>query len=721
MPDVADSSLPPLTPPPSPRWRSACASAMAMALAACGGGGSSSSPGETAAPVPPPVSAPSPLPMPTPAPAPGASAPTPGAPAPTPGTPPPPPPAPPPPPPPAAAVSGIAAAGLALTNGTVRVLDATGKALVFANTAVAPTTGAYGPIPLGNVIPYRIEACGTVGDKPVCLWAATNLGGTVNLTPLTTAITVLASGVAPGTLMKEGQAAKGLTDADIAAAHTLVRSALAPALSYAGLASDFDLLAGALTPNSHTGQDLLLDAIALGLGVDTKPYVTLGSRFGAGVVYLEPGATPQGSISVDAAAASMDLAGLNTLFSGMAAGMATEAGCPTGLPPLFDTNVRVSTDTQVASGPDLAAQVLCFRLAGVLPGAFGETDKLFGGKLLPTNVDRCVFDAALGDPVCRVSFVYQASIQDPTDATNKTPWLLQRPLGIEQAAVKRSDGWKFLGNRLAVQASAKARLVLARRVDSPTTPDVYSRFLDIAIPAVGNLRCARASQKDTNGADVPLALFKPHGSGRYLSLWSLSTSIAAPSLNAASGATRGADIITLPVPAGATGDTTARNFARAGRALKIELFSDNACTTPLGGADGDAISITVAGQLPIATAAMSSQPWPTLAPTSATALADLKGAVATKVNYGPTWTFAHADVAMSRAQLCMVDSACSVKLVDLELPGTAKAARLSATIGILPLAVGDYKLLRLMGRASDGLVLQLDTASCKGQVSGVPC
>jgi hypothetical protein len=609
-----------------------------------------------------------------------------------------------------------------LSNGTMRVLDATGKAVTFTNTAVAPTTGAYGPIPLGNVIPYRVEACGTVGDKPVCLWGATNVGGKLNLTPLTSAITVLASGVAPDTLMKEGQAARGLTDADIAAAHALVRSAVAPALTQAGLSSDFDLLAGELTPNSHTGQDLVLDAVSLGLGVDTKPYVTLASRFGTGVVYLEPGATPQGGLTVDAAAPSLDLSSLNTLFTSMSTAMSTETGCQAGLIATFDAAVRVSTDTQLASGPDLASQVMCFRMQGVLPGAFGEVEKLSGGKLLAPTVERCDFGTGgTGDPVCRVSFVYQYSIQDPTDAANKTPYMLQRTLGIDQAAVKRPEGWKFLGNRLEVQASATARLTLARRVDSPTTPDVYARFLDIAIPAVDGLECARVSQKDSSNADVPLAFFKRKDAGRYLSLWSISSSNAAPSLSAASGATRSADVITLPVPAGAAGDATARNFARAGRALKVELFSDTACSTPLAGADGGVVSINVAGQLPVAAAAMSGQPWPVLAAASTTALVDLKGAVNTKVNYGPVWTLLRSDVAMSRAQLCTLDANCGNKLVDLELPGSAKAARLSATIGVLPLVVGDYKLLRLTGRTADGLVLQLDSASCKTQISGLPC
>jgi hypothetical protein len=614
-------------------------------------------------------------------------------------------------------VSGIAAAGLALTGGTVRVLDATGKPVTVTNKDIAASTGAYGPITLGNAVPYRIEACGTLGDKRVCLWGSTRVGGTVNLTPLTSAITVLASGQSPETLMTG--AAQGLTEADITAAHAQVRTPLAPALAEAGLASDFDLLAGPLTAGSHTGQDRLLDTVAVAAGADTKAYVALSSRFGTGVAYLEPGATPQGSLGLDAAAtAALDLPGLNQLFTSMNAAIQLKDSCQAELTPLFDSSARATAytttpqgvETANGSGAEQASQLLCLVVAGVL----GDHGPLAGGKLLPPVIDRCDFGAT--DPICRVNLVYALPSKDTKLMS------LPRPLGIEQAAVKRASGWKFLGNRLDVQASATARLVLTRRVDSTGAADTYRRYVDIGIPVVGNLQCARVSQKDGSGADVPLAYFKKHGNGRYLSLWSVGTNDSTPSLDAAAGATRGTDAISLPVPSGAAGDTTARNFARAGRALRIELFSDSGCATPLGGADGGAVSVDMAGQLPITVAGMSGQPWPALAAASVTALTGLKGAVGAKINFGPIWTFPRGDVTVHRIQFCTLDANCGNKLAELELAGNATAAALSATLGIVGLDAKDYKLLRLTGRTSDGLVLQLDSASCSANTAASqPC
>ncbi|HEY8878574.1 MAG TPA: hypothetical protein VIN03_13490 [Roseateles sp.] len=598
------------------------------------------------------------------------------------------------------------AGGLALSGATVRVLDPTGKAIATAKPVTA--AGGYGPIPLTGSGPFRVEACGSMGDRPLCVWGVTNNGGTLNLTPLTSAITVLASGLAPETLMNG--ALQTLTDDQLATAQTQVRTAIAPALADAGLASDFDLLAGALTAGAHTGYDRLLDSVGVGFGIDRNAFVSLSARLGAGTAYLEPGTT-QGSLSFDAGAAGVDLPGLDALFNKLIAATANVNACQSaqsGLVTLFDTNVRASIDPASSpfSGPAQASQVVCLRLNGVL----GEGEVMFGGKLLPTTLGRCDFGP--GDPLCRVSFVYLNSKG------------FQRRLGVEQAAVKRPTGWAFLGNRLEVQATAVARQVLTRRVDS-AAPDSYSRYLDVSIPAVGVsgggvLQCARVSQKDASGADVPLALFKKAGSGDYLSLWSVSSTDATPSLDPFSGATRGTNVVGIPVPQGSDGDAVARNFARAGRALKIELFKDSVCGAPLGGLDGDSISVEVAGLLPISSASQAGQPWPLLAAASGTALASLKGAVNAKVSYGPIWTFPRGGLAVNRAQLC-TDTACNTKLAELELAASAAAAALNLNLGNTALADNAYKLLRITGRTQDGLVLQLDSQSCSAQTSGLPC
>lgn len=599
-------------------------------------------------------------------------------------------------------MSGVVAGGLALSGATVRVLDETGKAIATGK-AVSVTTGAYGPITLTGTGPFRVEACGTVGERPLCVWGATTKGGTLDLTPLTSAVTVLASGQSPETLMSGP--VQGLADTDLATAQTQVLGAIASALADAGLAADFDLLAGALTPGSHTGYDRLLDTVNVSLGLDTKAYAALSSPLGTGLAYLEPGAT-QGSFALDAAAAGVDYAGIDSLYAALGAVLPTTDLCPKNLPGLLDANVRSSLDLVTSfTGPTLSTQALCLHMSGSL---VGDVESLIGTKLLPASPKRCDFSG--GDPVCRVGLVFQTSKG------------LLRQLGVEQAIVKRPapTGWKLLGNRLEVQATATARLVLSRRVDQ-TAPDIYGRFVDVAIPAYAGLQCARVSQKDTGGNDVALALYKRRATGTYLSLWSVGTGNSAPSLDPANGATNGDDILALPLPSGAAGDAAVRNFVHAGRALKIELFSDDTCSTPLAGADGGAVGVDVAGMLPLNVIGMSGQPWPVLAAASGAALVSLKGAVGAKLNYGPIWTLSRPGLWLNRAQLCTLDVSCPSKLAELELAGSATSAALSATLGTLALGASDYKLLRLTGRTSDGLVLQLDTQSCPAKGTNQPC
>lgn len=604
-------------------------------------------------------------------------------------------------------MAGVVAAGLGLTGATVRVLDPTGKAIASGKPVTA-ATGAYGPITLTGTGTFRVEACGTLADKPMCVWGLTNNGGTLNLTPMTSAIAVLASGQSPETLMTG--ALGTVADTAIASAQTQLRAAIAPALADAGLASDFDLLAGALTPGSHTGYDRVLDTVGVTLGADTKAFASLTARLGTGTAYLEPGTT-QGSLAFDTTASSLDLAALDAMFAKLIAATANNTACQsaqTGLATVMDASARASIDAFSAPfvGPTQASQVICLRLNGVL----GDGEVLYGGKLLPTTLGRCSFGS--GDPVCRVDFVYLNSKG------------LQRRLGVEQAVAKRSTGWTFLGNRLEVQATANARLVLTRRVDS-AAPEAYARFLDVSIPAIGVtgggvVQCARVSQKDGSGNDVPLALFKKAGNGSYLSLWSVSATDATPSLDPFSGATRGTNVVAIPISNGADGDAIARNFARVGRALKIELFGDSVCGGALTGQDGASVSVDVAGQLPLATTSQSGQPWPALAAASTAALASLKGAVNAKISYGPIWTYARGGLAVTRAALC-TDSACATKLNEVELAAGATGAALSATLGNAALADTAYKLLRITGRTQDGLVLQLDSQSCSAQTAGLPC
>ena len=168
--------------------------AAAALLAACGGGGSSSS--STDAPTAPVLPAPTTL-------------------------------------------TGTVAVGAPMTDGRLRVLDANG-AVVVADLALA-ADGSYPAVTLSGPAPYRIEACGYTGANYQCIHSVAQGAGTANVTPLTNAMMLLASGQPPEALMSGS--APGLSASAVASAQETLRSGLAPLLADAGVPNTLDLVA----------------------------------------------------------------------------------------------------------------------------------------------------------------------------------------------------------------------------------------------------------------------------------------------------------------------------------------------------------------------------------------------------------------------------------------------------------------------------------------------
>lgn len=591
------------------------------------------------------------------------------------------------------------ALGAAMSNGTVRVLDSTGKAIATGKPVTA-VTGAYGPITLSGTGPYRVEACGNFAGRQRCVWSATNVGGTLHITPLTSALTVLAGGQAADAMM--AGTVQGLGDPALATAQTQLRAALAPLLTEAGLAADFDFMTGNLTPASHAGYDLLLDLTDVALNQDgSVPAVRIGSRLGTNTAYLEPGGAAPTPLNLASGAAGFDFTGLDAMAASMITGTANNNVCQASLTPLFDAAGRYNIETVVRTGAN-AAELLCLRMNGVL----GDGEVLFGGKLLQPELDRCDFPSG-ADPVCRVSFRWLTSKGE------------LRVLGVEQAAVKRPGGWRFLGNRLEVQATATARTRLIRRIDK-TAPDNLYRYIDIPIPAASGVQCAVASQKDTNGANAPFAIFKSTGAGTYLSLWSVSLSDGSPSLNAASGVTRGNDIVEVPIANSVGGDSLVRNFVRMGREVRIALYGDIGCSTPWAGADGATISVNMAGTPPLAASSMTALPWPNLVVAGISALSGLKAVANAKISLQSSWTLTRGGLTMTQMMLC-TDAACGTRLGLMTLPTAATTATLTGTNGASLLDTVTFKQLRLMAINTDGSLMQTDWQSCGTVAAGVAC
>ena len=603
---------------------------------------------------------------------------------------------------------------MAMSNVTISILDATGKSVVSKSTV--PASGLYGPITLTGTGPFRLWACGNAADKTTCLFSVTQTGGTTNLTPLTSAIVLLASGAVPTSPMSG--AVVGLDSNAVAAAQTQLQTALAPAFSDAGLASSTDLITSALNAGSRTGYDRLLDDLNVSFGQDASPYVQIDARLGSGSLTLSSSGSA-GQITIDPAAASLDLSGITTLFNSMNTAVATTTAatdaCDAAMPALTAPNAHMKVAGISFTGTDVATGICGYIGPKVGGGLLSDGTFNYGTKLPSPQLGRCDFSGVSGSSaVCHISMVAQT----PTGALI--------PFALNQAvAWQGGSNWLFLGDMQPFPTSADARAQRLRRVDGGNQVDSYARGIGVKISTLSLAACASVSQRDQNGNDVLLAYYKPVSGAENLSVWNVDAVNNQVSLDPTTGALRGADDSWIPLPDGTAGDATIRNFNAGGHAVKVSLFGDSACSTPLtpvptGGAD--IFSVDLPG-LPPLSVALPNLPWPTLATASATTLGSLQAAAGAKPTYTANWTFSGQQPGMSNAQLC-TDSLCSTPsalIGSLAVAPGALTAAVPIVVGSTAIVATDFKQLRLNARGNDGLLLSADFQSCSTASAGSGC
>lgn len=633
-----------------------------LALAACGGGG-----GEAAAPPAAPVT-----------PAPGVST-----------------------------LSGSVAVGAPMTDGRLRVLDANG-AVVAADVAIA-ADGSYPAVTLSGPAPWRLEACGYTGATFQCLYSVAQAAGTAHVTPLTTAVMLLASGQSPDSLMSGSAAA--LNSTSLATAQHTLRTGLAPVLADAGVSTSFDLVSGNLSAGSRTGYDRVLDAVGVSTGVDTQAFVQIVPRLGSGNLYIEQGSATLGTLATDSAAAQLPLAGLEDLFKNMTAAIRTAATCTdatTGLAASLASDATFSNDEGAPLvGPAAVGAALC----GFLGGGHGEPVRL-GSRFLSPTLGRCDFSGSV--PVCGVSFALQG-----TDGAIEA---VGQGMGVSYTG----SGWKFKGDLLPLAIHASARVQRDRRVDGSVVVDSYSRALAFEIPALSGLACARVSQRDGAGAAVTLAYYKPHAGGgaRSLSAWRTDHDGASRSLDPAAGFTRNSDDSWLMLPQGEAGDTAVRNFFRGGRSVTVALFSNSDCNTPFNVGSRHTFEVDVAGVPPV-WSALPGLPWPSLNDSSQAALRSLTVAASSSWSFSASWTVARGSIGVDGLAFCSDRALCgegdSGRLGESGLRGAATSGSVTLRTGTQALAVGDYKMLAIYGGLGDGTGLQSNHMSCPAVAAGLAC
>jgi hypothetical protein len=605
----------------------------------------------------------------------------------------------------ATTLGGTVAVGAPITNGLLRIVDADGK-VVAANVPI-DAQGRYAGITLSGPAPYRIEACGYAGANYLCVHSVAQGPGTANATPLTSATLLLASGQRPEDLM--AGSATGLDSGKVAAAQTQLRAGLAPVLADAGVGSTLDFVTGALDAGSRTGHDRVLDAVGVTTGQDAKPFVQITPRLGQGNLYLEQGSTT-GSVSVDRGAATVSLAGLETLFQRMSDAMASRSAClssSTGIAATLASNARMRMDD------DLAVQGVAAVAAG-LCGFFegnGSESPLWGARLMSPTLGRCDFSGPA--PLCRVGF----ALHRPDGSVER--------VGANLGVTLEGGQWRFYGDADPIQLYASARVQRDVRIDGDSPVTRYSRALAFEVPALPGLACARVSQRDADGRAVTVALYKRHGaSPRRLSLWTRDGNGNTPSSNPALGALRSADDTWVPLPDGAEGDGVVRNFFRGGRTVSFALFGDTACAIPLAIDGRSEFEVEVEGVPPVA-AALEAMPWPALDAGTAAALRSLAMAPGASTRFEARWSFPRGPMGIQEATLCTArecGDGGSGRAGQARVRGGATAATIAATHGgAVAVAADGVKMLSLYGRDGQGLGVQSNHVSCPGVPANEVC
>ncbi|MDO9003670.1 MAG: hypothetical protein Q7V20_09480 [Aquabacterium sp.] len=599
-------------------------------------------------------------------------------------------------------LSGTVAVGAPMADALVRILDSDGN--VVSSGVSVDAAGAFTGVTLTGTGPYRIEACGHVGDNYRCVYSVAQGAGVANVTPLTTAAVLLATGDSPEDLMNGP--GTSLDASSIAAAQTTLRTGLAGILADAGVPSNFDFISGDLAAGTRTGYDRVLDSVGVTTGEANAPFVQITPRLGTGNLYLESGLAPQGTLTVDSQAANVSLTGIETLFQNMSLAMASDTACRANLPGLLASTASMSFDgPNPAQGAADVGTLMC--------DFIGTSDEGpgFGVSFVSPTLGRC--DLSGADPVCRVSFVLKlldGSLQS---------------IGEEMAVVREGQTWKFKGDVNPIGIHANAALQRTQTFDSTgaLAYTEHSRAFQFDIQAITGLQCAKVTQKDANGAEVFLAYYKRYsGSPERLSAWRDSSSNLLSDPTDAGGQLRSSDDTQIQLPSGTGGDAAINNFYRGGRTVKVSLYTDANCSSAMVLDGRSEFEVDMMGVPPLSDR-IENFPWPTLTDSTVSSLRTLALATGESATFNASWTFNRGYTGLDSAVFCShreCGDQSNSRIGDIDFSAAARSVSipLANPDNGITVTTSGFKMLALYGRTGEGMGVQNNFVYCSGTIDG---
>ena len=603
-------------------------------------------------------------------------------------------------------LAGTVAVGAPITNGKLRVLDASGA--VVASGVTIDADGHYADVTLTGPAPWRLEACGYAGANYLCVYSVATAAGTANVTPLTSAMVLLATGASPDAMMAPN--APAVSASGVTSAQDQLRASLSGVLAGAGVSGTLDFVSGSLSAGSRSGYDGVLDAVGVSVGQDTQPFVQITPRIGSGNVYMQQGSTV-GTVTA-ANTANLGLGGIETLFRNMSASMASATACTdatTGIRRSLSSIAQMTLGDEAAQGPDNVAAGLCQFFGS---GDDGSTP-MWGSTLLSPTLGRCDLSGTV--PVCAISFVIQSPQGDVM------------PVGAGMGVTQEGGVWKFMGDLLPIEIRATARAQRTVRVDSTTPVVQYDRAIQLEVAAVTGLNCASVAQHTADGASTTIAFYKRMpGAQRQarLSLWGSNGPSNGASLDPLVGSVRSADDTWLTLPQGSEGDAVIRNFYRGGRTVTFSLFADANCSTPFAIAGHSVFDVEIEGVPPVSSA-MDSLPWPEIDSATVTALRSLAIDAGATGTFHAAWTFARGPLGLDDITVCGDRGACgdggTGRIGSGRLRPSARDNNVALRNTGGAVTANSMKMLALSGRNSEGVGLESNYMSCPDSSAGEIC
>lgn len=334
-------------------------------------------------------------------------------------------------------LSGTAAGGAAVV-GMLTVKDSLGAVREVSIGA----DGSYSVDVAGMTAPFMVEAAGIVGAKAVRYYAgatAADLGGNINVTPLTSLILSNIAAKTADAYYAEGAFAAGITAAALDAARSDLQQKIAPLLLALGIDASVDLLRQSFAAD-HTGLDAALDLIGVSIDPATQVATLINRRTSAVIGSDDLRTRDDDRVSI--VVSDSDLAGLTRaqgeLLEIRALLAKLGALYATGLPNVEQLSASGLFDTSTAFAADGATFL---EFASELEGE----EELRGAKLVSSDIE-----FSPEDPNRAELRIYLLKTNGTTEK-----------IDFDIFRVAPGSAWKITGNGRIADIEVRALTVLA--------------------------------------------------------------------------------------------------------------------------------------------------------------------------------------------------------------------------------------------------------------------